>query len=260
MVMKRCVVVCLVLFLAVVGTADAWRPRARPHNAASPAAAGATYYVAPSGSDANPGTEAAPWRTVGKATQTLGPGDTVYLRAGTYAERLLPQTSGSEGLYITYVAYPGETPTLDGANVPLPDDLAGLVEIADKSYIRISGLRVINAGPMDNNAGILAIRSDHIIVDHNRTYNTASSGIGVWSSEYITVENNIVERACNGGWQECISVAGTRYFVVAGNEVFDCRKEGICIKHGASEGHVHGNHVHHAAAVVGEGVPSIVGS
>ena len=42
------------------------------------------YYVATSGSDANPGTLTQPWRTIQKAAATLQAGDAVYIRAGTY--------------------------------------------------------------------------------------------------------------------------------------------------------------------------------
>ena len=70
---------------------------------------GATYYVAPNGSDANPGTEAQPWCTIQKAAATLIAGDTAYVKAGTYNEKVVPQNSGSPGNYITYTAYPGHT-------------------------------------------------------------------------------------------------------------------------------------------------------
>lgn len=45
-------------------------------------ASGAIYYVSPSGSDANPGTETQPWQTIQKATETLVAGDTFTLRRG----------------------------------------------------------------------------------------------------------------------------------------------------------------------------------
>ena len=48
------------------------------------AVAATTHYVAPDGSDTNPGTEEAPFRTVQQGTKHAGPGDTVYIRAGTY--------------------------------------------------------------------------------------------------------------------------------------------------------------------------------
>jgi hypothetical protein len=203
---------------------------------------GVTYYVAPAGDDNNPGTEAQPWRTIQKAAQTLVSGDTVYIRAGTYHERVVPQNSGGD--YITYAAYPGETVTIDGDGIALPDDLAGLFEVAGRSYIRITGLRVINAGPNNDNAGIMVLDSSNIIVENNSTYNTNSSGIGVWRSNNITVTGNQVEEAAAGGWQECISVAGTDTFEVRDNEVRNCYKEGICIKDGSSNGQVYRNRVH----------------
>lgn len=44
----------------------------------------AFYYVAPDGQDANPGTLAAPIGTVQRAQKAAAPGDTVYIRGGTY--------------------------------------------------------------------------------------------------------------------------------------------------------------------------------
>ena len=43
-----------------------------------------TLYVTPAGSDANPGTLAAPFATPGKALALAAAGDTILLRAGTY--------------------------------------------------------------------------------------------------------------------------------------------------------------------------------
>ena len=44
----------------------------------------ADFFVAPAGNDANPGTEAKPFATVQRAQQDVAPGDTVFLRGGTY--------------------------------------------------------------------------------------------------------------------------------------------------------------------------------
>ena len=51
-----------------------------------PSAIGATYYAAPKGDDAHPGTEAQPWATLRKAAASVRPGDTVRIRAGDYFE------------------------------------------------------------------------------------------------------------------------------------------------------------------------------
>lgn len=211
---------------------------------------GTTYYVSPTGSDSNPGTEAQPWRTIQKAADTLVAGDTVCVKAGTYQERVIPQNSGSAGNYIVYAAYPGHTVTIDGAGITLPVWWGGLFDVSNKSYIRISGLRIINAGPHLNNVGILVDESSHIIVERNTTYNTTSSGIGVWSSDNVIIDNNEVELACNGGEQECITVAGTDTFEIKNNHVHHGGPgthggEGIDVKDGSSNGKVFQNHVHH---------------
>src|SRR6476619_2837533 len=50
------------------------------------AAQAATFYVATTGNDSNPGTLAQPFRTMRQGVSVLVPGDTTYVRAGTYFE------------------------------------------------------------------------------------------------------------------------------------------------------------------------------
>src|SRR4249919_3055408 len=50
------------------------------------AATAATYYVATTGKDANPGSQAQPFKTIRKGLTVLSAGDTLYIRGGTYAE------------------------------------------------------------------------------------------------------------------------------------------------------------------------------
>jgi len=207
------------------------------------------YYVTPIGDDANPGTMERPWQTIQKAADTLTAGKIVYIRTGTYHERVIPKNSGSSDREITFSAYPGETVTIDGDGIALPDDLAGLVDISDQSYIRLSGLRVINTGPNVNNAGILVNASSYITIENNITYNTISSGIGVWGSQHIVIDGNKVELAGTGGYQECITVAVTGSFEVSNNLVTDCQKEGIAAKDGSYDGRVYRNVVNHPRAV-----------
>jgi hypothetical protein len=84
------------------------------------AASGATYYVAPDGDDSNPGTIDRPWRTIQKAANTLVAGDTVYVRGGTYSEQVNFTRSGSTSSPITFEAYPGEIPVVDGTGMSIP--------------------------------------------------------------------------------------------------------------------------------------------
>lgn len=206
------------------------------------------FYIAPSGSDSSPGTITRPWRTIRKAANTLAAGDTVYIRSGTYRERVIPKNSGSDaGHPIRYASYPGETATIDGTGIAVPDD-EGLFHINGKRYLAISRLRVINAGY----AGIYVYRSGHILVEKNRILKSVSSGIGVWNSNDVVVDGNEVAQACSGGMQESISVSVTTRFEVKNNHVHhvdNSEKEGICIKDGSNNGKVYGNLVHHITAV-----------
>ena len=78
-------------------------------------ASAAEYYVAPDGSDEKAGTVDAPWRTIQKAADAMGPGDTCFVRAGTYREVVRPKRSGAKDKPILFAAYPGETVVLSGA-------------------------------------------------------------------------------------------------------------------------------------------------
>ena len=86
----------------------------------------ATYFVSPDGSDGNPGTLDAPFQTLSRARDVVRTvnanmsGDIyVYLRGGNYsiasAITFGTQDSGTNGHRIYYLAYPGETPVLNGA-------------------------------------------------------------------------------------------------------------------------------------------------
>ena len=57
-------------------------------------ASGTTLYVATDGSDTNPGTSQAPFRTIQHAADTAQPGDKVVIRPGVYEERVVITTSG----------------------------------------------------------------------------------------------------------------------------------------------------------------------
>jgi hypothetical protein len=215
-----------------------------PESAQAPQAN--VYYVAPPplGNDANLGTQTAPWATIQHAAETLVAGDTVYIMAGTYNERVVPQNSGNAGSPITYAAYPGETAIIDGTGVVVPE-YGGLFDLAERDYIRVSGLQVIHSSYY----GIVADTSSHITIEYNYVYDTYSSGISSWSSNNIIVDGNEVVGACTGPWQEHISISSTDTFEVRYNHIHDVMpgtegKEGLCVKDASAHGKVYGNHVY----------------
>lgn len=115
-----------------------------------------TLFVAPNGSDMNPGTMELPLASMQKAQEMVSAGDTVYIRGGTYqvtedqisrvvrnlfASITYLDKSGTEGNTIKYWAYPGETPVFDYSAVNPPGRrIVGIY--VDGSYIHIKGLEM----------------------------------------------------------------------------------------------------------------------
>lgn len=214
-------------------------------------AAGATYYVSTSGSDGYPGTMNLPWRTIQKAANVAQAGDTVYVRGGTYREKVIVSNSGAEGNYITFSSYPGETAVIDVNGISMTNYHEGGFTINHKNYIRVIGFRVINSKSTGNGGfGIVCYQSDHCVIRNNRTYNTYRSGIISRSSTNVTIDGNDVELANNNGEQEMITVSGGAFITVTNNHVHHGGPgtnggEGINILNGAHDVLVKGNHVHH---------------
>ncbi len=112
--------------------------------AADPAPAPATTpraarYLSPSGSDASSGTRTAPFRTLQRALTKLRPGQTLYVRGGTYdvTNRVTrTRVAGTPSAPIVITNYPGEKPvfTSSVAQVEYIDFDAG------SQYVTVSGL------------------------------------------------------------------------------------------------------------------------
>jgi hypothetical protein len=73
------------------------------------------FVDATKGSDNNAGTEQAPWQTLTHALRQLKPGDTLYLRGGTYYEKVALTRSGTAESPIMIASYPGEMAIIDGS-------------------------------------------------------------------------------------------------------------------------------------------------
>ena len=116
-----------------------------------------SFYVSTNGSDSNPGTEAAPWRTVQHAADTVRAGSTVNIRGGVYEELVTIKTSGNatDG-YVTFRSFPGETAILDAEHIT-PDGRGGILTIRDKSYVRIEGFEIRNYRTSDRQLTPLGI-------------------------------------------------------------------------------------------------------
>jgi len=106
--------------------------------------AGSSFYVSTTGDDSNPGTQAAPWRTIQHAADTVRAGAMVNVRGGVYEELVTIKASGNatDG-YITFRSSPGETAILDAEHFA-PTSRSAILTIHDKSYVRIEGFEIRN--------------------------------------------------------------------------------------------------------------------
>src|SRR4029450_13488299 len=152
----------------------------------------ATYYVAPSGSNSNPGTLAAPFATLQKAHDIANPGDTIYMRGGTYVAAQVDITrNGSSGNYINVFNYSGEVPVLDAVN----DSGAGpaVIKVKNASWWHFKGLEIKNgyasgvylAGPASNN-----IVEFCNITNKTRVRGSNDDALCLVGSQHVLVEGN----------------------------------------------------------------------
>jgi MYXO-CTERM domain-containing protein len=106
----------------------------------------AEYYVSPSGSDSNAGTQAAPFATLQKANNSAAAGDTIWMRAGTYSTtgQITLSKSGTSDTNRTKIwAYPGEVPILDFSNFSLASSTSDHPAITvTGSWMHLKGLEI----------------------------------------------------------------------------------------------------------------------
>jgi parallel beta-helix repeat protein len=198
-------VVCLICGLALLGSlVHAQRSEAD------------TYYVTTNGRDSNPGTEDQPFRTLDRGAWALMPGDTLYVKNGTYTGTLaffgIPSGTSWDNP-VTIAAYPGHSPVLQ----PSPDDY--VFYISYTSYMVINGFLI--DGTNGNVAGIkITDGASHIRIQNSEVAYTAD-GIEVndgaegnefmnlqlhdntYYGIYIASSNNVVEGCSihnNGGY------------------------------------------------------------
>ena len=167
------------------------------------AASGAIYYVSTTGNDNNDGTFDAPWKTIQKACNAVVAGDTVYIKAGIYKGKITIPTSGTSSAYITIQNYNNDTVIVDGSS----GSGDGVVNISNKSYVRIKGLEICNNTSGDPPTGIYVSGSGSgIEILSNKVHDIVSSqdahGIAVYATSGTKSINDLV---------------------IDGNEVYDCQ-------------------------------------
>ncbi|QJE96748.1 right-handed parallel beta-helix repeat-containing protein [Luteolibacter luteus] len=207
----------------------------------------ADFYISPAGSDANPGSLALPWKSFAYAVAQLKGGDTLNLRAGTYAERLiLSGKTASVASPIVIRAYQGEAPVIDGTSLIVPSGgLIGLVTVQNCSHIHLEGLDIGNYKTIIANRIPVGIQIEgsgsgikvsgckvHHIWQSATSATSDGFGIAVYGTsatpiDGLVLENNEVFNLRTGQSESVVLNGNVTNFAVIGNHVHDCNNIGI---------------------------------
>jgi hypothetical protein len=97
---------------------------------------------APNAADANPGTEAAPWKTIGKASAVVKPGDTVWIHQGVYPEAVSVPAKGTAEAPVRIAAFGDDEVVLEGADA-----------FPAARWTPVAGFTNIFSAPLDGDPG-----------------------------------------------------------------------------------------------------------
>jgi hypothetical protein len=152
-----------------------------------PIGSGKKYYVATNGRDTNTGlSTSTPFASLYQAVRVVQPGDTIYVRGGTYKVNkiVIPRVSGTAGNPITIKNYNGEKVELDGTNVGSVG--TKVLRFSNVSYWTVSGIDVSRA----QGVGIgIQDQAHHIRIENLNVHHNRGSGIGI---EFGAYNNTII--------------------------------------------------------------------
>jgi hypothetical protein len=180
------------------------------------------YYVAPDGTDTNPGTREAPL-SLYKVNYTVQPGDTVVLLDGTYQGRSIsPKASGEKDKPIVYraenrqKAFFEDTKKMQIARGPVG------IFVSGRSYIIIDGIKVKGIG----RRWIVGEQCDHITI-MNSYFENSTEWINAYFS-YLGDGISIINNYFNEG-TDLLSLEGGDYHLVEGNFFGDASHTGLVL-------------------------------
>lgn len=227
MVIKKRVILVIVFLLNVF------------HNPLLSEAQVTSFYVSSAGNDANAGTLDAPWRTVAKAANTLGPGQTALIRGGTYSERYITfANSGTSGNPITIKAYPGETPIIDAGFTAGGSGRQPVFMIDGRHYITIDGL-TLTRGSLANIYIAYNLPTTNITIQNNIMTNVVTEDnaahvyIATSGADKILVQNNVMHGRILGSYPNVgdgVKIFRALDLTIQNNEIYDV-VDGIYYKH-----------------------------
>ncbi len=227
-----------------------------------------TSYVSITGNDTNPGTLAAPWRTIQKAANVAAPGTTVLVQPGTYNEKVTVNVSGSAAAgFVTFQAT--SNVVVSGSNVAG----ANLFYLLNCSYVRLTGFELRDNLGVSSGAGVwIEGGGDHLEIRSCKIHNirgTNAMGVTVYGTSLTPLSNVVVDSNeifdCDAAASEALTLDGNvTNFLVTSNYVHDVNNigidmiggEGVCpdpAQDAARGGVCCGNRVERARSIYGGG-------
>jgi hypothetical protein len=234
----------------------------------SPPVTQAHFYVAPNGTDSNPGTQAAPWQTIAHAASVVGGGTTVHVAPGNYTQAVWVRGSGSQQAPIVFVSdtqwgahlsvsgssaawrNSGNYIDVEGFDITAPQSTLGISN--EGSYNQLIGNRIHDVatqvscqsggGAIDSWNGSYSNHDADII---GNVIMHTGAGSGGCTSQHVHgiyvahagghVWSNVVSNTSGYGihcWHACTAIG------VSNNTVFSNQQGGIVIGAGDSPGNV----------------------
>ena len=189
----------------------------------------AVFYVDPTGSDLNSGSEAAPLLTLQTAANRVAAGDTVFVCAGTY-RGFNATVSGTAAARITFAAKPTAAAGSVVINQPNPWNNRDGINLELASFVTVRGFTVTG----QPRAGIRSVENQFVEIRDNTVDSNTVWGIFTAFSDDLLIENN---RASRSAQQHGIYVSnsGDRP-VIRGNTVFENYASGIQLNADVSQG------------------------
>jgi hypothetical protein len=186
---RMAVLLCWLFCFALFGSCDGDDSSSAP--VTQPTGDGQVYYVSPSGNDANSGDQANPWRTIQHAADSVLSGDTVSIRAGTYAEAVLLTVSGAQNQWITFMAAPDEDVTIQSLQINEG------VSFLNISYLTVQGFSVWGIDLAGNNHDIILSHLRIIGGEAGVHFTRGTSGVSPENGpvSLITLEQSLIQGA-----------------------------------------------------------------
>ena len=177
----------------------------------------AGYYVSPTGSTTNTGTQSSPWPTVAYALSKVGGGHTIILEPGTYAPILVPRTYGGTSASPTVIEsqYKWQA-IINGALNPAVEAIASECNGTggNTDYVTFDGFKVLNSGNFGINLGGNWDTAENCWVTGSK-----SDGVAAFNVNHTTIQNNLLENNGTSSSYDHGIYAGGTGLIVTGNVV-----------------------------------------